>query len=522
MSPPAQQRAEQRSRESAGRSTVAPLDAARTAQRAVPTRFKGTKNRERSKLMAEAALHLESLAPPAELRRPALVTGNRSIAWVSNHIASVVEGRTPWWWWLLFIPAVFCAAVLLPAMFAYQISTGVGVWGNNQPVMWGWDIVNFVWWVGVAHAGTLISAMLFLFRQHWRTAVGRATEAMTVFAIMCAGVYPAIHVGRVWFDWWLFPVPLSNGMWPQFRSPLMWDVFAVNTYAAVSTLFWYVGLIPDLAVLRDRAKTRLRRFIFGLLALGWTGSARHWHNYDKAYLILSGLATLLVFTVSSIVGLDFAVSQLAGWHETIFPIYFVAGAVFCGFGMVLVLLIPLRKWCHLEDLITLRHIDRICKMTLMMGCVMAYIYVMEFFIAWYTGNPYDAWIFGHRLFGNYWYGGWAMILFNALMPQLFWIKKVRQNLKLIFIIAILINLGMWFERFVIIVGSLYQDFLPASWGTYYPTWVDIGTFVGTLGFFFTLYLLFIRFLPVIAISEVKSMLPQANPHHPSGGAKGGH
>ena len=266
----------------------------------------------------------------------------------------------------------------------------------------------------------------------------------------------------------------------------------------------------------------MRKFLYGLFALGWTGSARQWHNYEKAYLVLSGLATLLVFTVSSIVGMDFATAQLAGWHETIFPFYFVAGAVFCGFGMVLVLLIPLRKWCHLEDIITMAHIDKICKMTLLMGCVMAYIYAMEFFMAWYSGNPYDAWVFGHRLFGHqYWYGGWIMIVVNASLPQLFWIKKVRQNLKLIFIIAVLINIGMWFERFVIIVGSLYQDFLPANWGVYYPTWVDVGTYAGTLGAFFMLYLLFVRFLPMIAVSEVKGVTPQANPHHPLGGAKGG-
>jgi len=473
--------------------------------------------------MADSATNLRVLLPPPELRRPKLVPGERGLGGLTDHLTAFAEGRTPLWWWIMFVPAALLAAVVLPAMLIYQISTGVGVWGNNQPVAWGWDIINFVWWVGVAHAGTLISAMLFLTRQHWRTAIGRAAEAMTVFAVMMAGLYPAIHTGRVWFDWFLAPVPTSYGIWPQFRSPLMWDVFAVNTYLMVSTLFWYMGLIPDLALMRDRAKTRVRKFLFGLFALGWTGSARHWHNYEKAYLVLSGLATLLVFTVSSIVGMDFATSQLAGWHETIFPFYFVAGAVFCGFGMVLVLLIPLRKLCHLEDVITPQHIDKVCKMTLLMGCVMAYIYAMEYFIAWYTGNPYDSWVFGHRLFGRqYWFGGWIMILVNASLPQLFWFKRVRQNLKLIFLIAVLINIGMWFERFVIIVGSLYQDFLPANWDVYFPTWVDIGTYAGTLGAFFTMYLLFVRFLPVIAVSEVKGATLQANPHHPLGGAKGGH
>ena len=284
--------------------------------------------------MADSATPLKLLVPPAELRRGLQVPAHRSLGWLTDQLTAMPEGKTPLWWWVLFIPAAFCAAVVLPSMLIYLISTGVGVWGNNVPVAWGWDIINFVWWVGVAHAGTLISAMLFLTRQHWRTAIGRAAEAMTVFAVMCAGLYPAIHIGRVWFAWYLFPIPLTTGMWPQFRSPLMWDVFAVNTYLIVSSLFWYMGLIPDLALLRDRAQTRVRKFLYGLFALGWTGSARQWHNYEKAYLVLSGLATLLVFTVSSIVGMDFATAQLAGWHETIFPFYFVAGAVFCGFGMV--------------------------------------------------------------------------------------------------------------------------------------------------------------------------------------------
>jgi len=472
--------------------------------------------------MADTAIPLKSLVPPAELRRGLQVPAHHSLGWLTDHLTAMPEGKTPLWWWVLFIPAAFCAAVVLPTMLIYLISTGVGVWGNNVPVAWGWDIINFVWWVGVAHAGTLISAMLFLTRQHWRTAIGRAAEAMTVFAVMCAGLYPAIHIGRVWFAWYLFPIPLTTGMWPQFRSPLMWDVFAVNTYLVVSSLFWYMGLIPDLALLRDRAQTRVRKFLYGLFALGLTGSARQWHNYEKAYLVLSGLATLLVFTVSSIVGMDFATAQLAGWHETIFPFYFVAGAVFCGFGMVLVLLIPLRKWCHLEDIITMRHIDRICKMTLMMSCIMGYIYLMEYFIAWYSGSPYDSWVFGHRLFGRYyWFGGWIMLLVNGLLPQLFWLKKVRQNLVLIFVIAVLINIGMWFERFTIIVGSLYQDFLPSNWHPFYPTWVDACTFLGTLGVFFTMYLLFVRFLPMIAVSEVKAITPHADPHHPLGGAKGG-
>jgi molybdopterin-containing oxidoreductase family membrane subunit len=472
--------------------------------------------------MAEVVENLKTLAPPAELRRSPNIIGNQGLGYLTDKLTAFNEGKTPRWWMVSFAISGFFAALVLPSMLIYQISTGVGVWGNNKPVMWGWDIINFVWWVGVAHAGTLISAMLFLTRQHWRTAIGRAAEAMTVFAVMMAGLYPGIHVGRAWFDWFMFPVPTYEGMWPQFRSPLMWDVFAVNTYLMVSTLFWYMGLIPDLALLRDRSKTRVRKFLYGLFALGWTGSARHWHNYEKAYTVLSGLATLLVFTVSSIVGMDFATSQLAGWHATIFPLYFVVGAVYCGFGMVLVLLIPLRKLCHLEDIITMRHMDRICKMTLLSSLAITYIYLMEYFIAWYSGDPYERWVFSHRLLGTtYWYGGWIMLGINFAMAQLLWFKRIRQNLKIVFVLAILINIGMWFERFTIIVGSLYQDFLPANWGFYKQTWVDIGTFAGTLGVFFTMYLLFIRFLPMIAVSEVKAITPQADPHHKLGGAKGG-
>ena len=304
--------------------------------------------------------------------------------------------------------------------------------------MWGLDIVNFIWWVGVAHAGTLISALLFLTKQSWRTTIGRMAEAMTVFSVAMAGLYPAIHVGRAWFDWFMFPIPNSNGLWPQFRSPLMWDVFAVNTYLMVSTLFWFMGMIPDFAVLRDRSKTRMRKAIFSILAMGWTGSARHWHHYEKAYTVFAGLCTLLVFTVSSIVGLDFCTAQIAGWHATIFPLYFVIGAVFCGFGMMLVLLISFRKLCHLEDIITKSHIDKVAKLTLVSGLMIAYIYLMEFFIAWYSGDPYERWVFGHRLFGHtYWVMGWILIGVNVGVTQLLWFKKVRSNLPLLFVIGVL-------------------------------------------------------------------------------------
>ena len=477
--------------------------------------------------MADSAIQLEELkklAPPAELRRAPVVEGNPGLGVLTDKLSAFAEGKTPLWWWIFFLPTAFLATVVFPVCLFYQVFTGVGVWGNNHPVMWGLDIVNFIWWVGVAHAGTLISALLFLTKQYWRTTIGRMAEAMTVFSVMMAGLYPAIHVGRAWFDWFMFPVPNSNDLWPQFRSPLMWDVFAVNTYLVVSMLFWFMGMIPDFAVLRDRSKTRLRKFIFSFLAMGWTGSARQWHHYEKAYVVLCGLCTLLVFTVSSIVGLDFCTAQIAGWHATIFPLYFVIGAVFCGFGMMLVLLVPLRKWCGLENVITKSHMDKVAKLALVSGNMIAYIYMMEFFIAWYTGDPYERWVFGHRLFGHtYIIMGWILIIVNVGVTQLLWFKKVRSNMTLLFIIGLLINCGMWSERFVIVVGSLYQDFLPANWGKYMPTIWDIGLYAGTLGAFFMLYLLFVKFLPMIAISEVKGAVPQGDPHHPLGGAKkGGH
>jgi len=455
--------------------------------------------------------------PPAELERPLLVANLRSFGWISNRVASLCEGPAPLWWWILFVPS-FSALCLLGFCVSYQISTGVGVWGNRHPVMWAWDIVNFVWWIGIGHAGTLISAILFLLRQRWRTGVNRAAEAMTIFAVMCAGIYPALHVGRAWYDYWLFPIPNSNSIWPQFRSPLMWDVFAFSTYFTVSVLFWYMGLVPDLAFMRDRARTRIRQFLYGVFALGWTGSNRHWSNYEKAYLILAGLSTPLVLSVHSIVSLDFSVSQLPGWHTTIFPPYFVAGAVFSGFGMVLTLLIPLRKIWKLEDIITMRHIDVMCKVTLATGSIVGYAYAMEFFIAWYSGNPNEQFHFLNRALGPYQWAWIPMVTCNVLVPQLFWIKWFRKNLFAVFTISILVNVGMWFERFVIIVIGLHRDFLPSNWAYYKPTLVDIGTYVGTFGLFFTCFLIFIRFLPMIAISEVKGVTPQSDPHHPLGGA----
>jgi Ni/Fe-hydrogenase subunit HybB-like protein len=471
--------------------------------------------------MAQHGTDLKLAPPPRELEREPLVRNNRSIGWISDAIAGVIEGPTPKWWWAAFIPSLILLAIMV-TMIVYLMVTGVGVWAPAHPVMWGWAIINFVWWIGIGHAGTLISAILFLLRQKWRTGVNRAAEAMTIFAVMCAGIFPLIHIGRIWLGWWLFPIPNANGIWPQFRSPLMWDVFAVSTYFTVSLLFWYMGLIPDLAVMRDRAKTKMRKFAYGLFALGWTGANRHWSNYEKAYLILAGLSTPLVLSVHSIVSLDFAVSQLPGWHTTIFPPYFVAGAVFSGFGMVLTLLVPLRGLLKLEDLITMRHIDLMCKVTLATGSIVGYAYAMEFFIAWYSGNPYEQYAFINRAFGPMGWGYWIMISCNVIVPQFFWSKRIRRNLLVVFFLSILVNVGMWFERFVIVM-TLHRDFLPSSWGYFKPTVVDILTYLGTFGLFFTMFLLFIRFLPLIAIAEVKGVTPQADPHHPLGGAKaGGH
>src|SRR6187401_3487383 len=383
------------------------------------------------------------------LARVPLVLNKRSFSWITERIAGVNEGPAPRWWWVAFSVSSLVAAIGLLCL-GYQISTGVGVWGLMVPVGWAWDITNFVFWIGIGHAGTLISAILFLLRQRWRTSINRAAEAMTIFAVICAGLFPLIHIGRIWLGWWLLPLPNANSIWPQFRSPLLWDVFAVSTYFTVSLLFWYMGLIPDIATMRDRAKSRIRQVAYGLFSLGWTGSNRHWSNYEKAYLILAGLSTPLVLSVHSIVSLDFAVSQLPGWHTTIFPPYFVAGAVFSGFGMVLTLLIPLRSVCNLKDLITERHIDLMCKVTLATGTIVGYAYAMEFFIAWYSGNPFERFHFMNRALGPYWWAWLLMVIPNVVVPQLFWFRKVRQNLLIVFIISIVVNVGMWFERFVII------------------------------------------------------------------------
>ena len=451
---------------------------------------------------AKAADYLE--------RRP-LVSNHRPLSWITQKVCQIVEEPAPKWWWILTI--VFGAmATLTPAMLTYLVSTGVGVWGLNVPVCWAWDITNFVFWIGIGHAGTLISAILFLTRQKWRTSINRSAEAMTIFAVICAGIFPAFHVGRVWMAWFLAPLPNANAIWQNFRSPLLWDVFAVSTYFTVSLIFWYLGLIPDLASLRDRATTRLRQMVYGLLALGWRGSNRHWTHYEKTYLILAGISTPLVLSVHSVVSFDFATSIVPGWHTTIFPPYFVAGAIFGGFAMVLTLLIPFREIYNLHDLVTDKHIDNMCKIILLTGSLVGYAYSMEFFIAWYSGNPFEIYAFTNRAFGPYWWAYWAMITCNVAAPQLFWFKYCRQNPWVVLAIVMFPNTGMWFERFVIIVTSIHRDFLPSSWGYFSPTWVDITLFIGTIGLFVFLFLLFVRFLPIINMFEVKGITPQADPH----------
>ncbi len=447
-----------------------------------------------------------------EIERIPLVEGNKEFSDVTNDVSRPTEGITPKW---MLIGLTLSASILLLllSMIAHLLWHGVGVWGNNKPVGWGFPIVNFVFWVGIGHAGTLISAILFLFRQKWRTSINRFAEAMTIFAVICALIFPAIHVGRIWVIYWVFPIPNSMAMWPNFRSPLLWDVFAVSTYFTVSLLFWFVGLIPDLATLRDRATTKLKKQIYGAFALGWRGANRHWQHYERAYLLLAAIATPLVLSVHSIVSFDFAVSQLPGWHTTIFPPYFVAGAIFSGFAMVVTLLVLARQLFNLKHIITIRHLENMNKFILATGSMVGYAYAMEFFIAWYSGSPYETFAFINRAFGPYWWAYWIMVSCNVISPQLFWFKKMRTGIIPMFIISIFVNIGMWFERFVITVTSLHRDFIPTSWGMYKPTLVDGLTFLGTFGLFFTLFLLFLRFLPMIAISEVKGVMPQADPHH---------
>ncbi len=445
------------------------------------------------------------------LQEEPLVAGNLSFHDITELVSRHTEKRTPLAWFGAFAIANILLLTLLVCI-AYLFWNGTGVWGLNNPVGWGYAIVNFVFWVGIGHAGTLISAILFLFRQQWRTAINRSAEAMTLFAVMCALIFPGIHVGRVWAAYWMLPIPNQMEMWPQFKSPLLWDVFAVSVYFTVSLVFWYVGLVPDLATLRDRATKKLRRRVLGFFSMGWTGANRHWRNYEKAYLLLAALATPLVLSVHSVVSFDFAVSIVPGWHTTIFPPYFVAGAIFSGFAMVVTLLVIARKVYGIEDIITISHLEKMNIIILLTGTMVGFAYITEFFIAWYSGVQYEVFAFKNRAFGPYAWAYWTMMSCNLIFPQLFWIKRLRRSIPFMFVLSILVNIGMWFERFVITVTSLHRDYLPSSWDYYTPTAIDVLTFVGSFGLFFTMFLLFLRFVPMVAISEVKAVLPEADPH----------
>lgn len=450
-------------------------------------------------------------------RRPDLVIGDNNFETVTDKVCRIAEvPRPPRAWYVAFSISV-PLMLLFFALIGYLVATGIGVWGNNQPVAWAFDITNFVFWIGIGHAGTLISAILFLFRQNWRTSINRFAEAMTIFAVICAGIFPGIHVGRPWLAYWMGPYPNQMAMWPNFRSPLLWDVFAVSTYATVSFLFWYIGMVPDFASFRDRATSKVRQIVYGILALGWTGSNRHWHRFEKAYLLLAGLATPLVLSVHSVVSFDFATSQLPGWHTTVFPPYFVAGAVFGGFAMVILLAIPARELFGLKELITIRHLENMCKILLTTGMIVGYAYATELFMAWYSGNLYERFAFLNRMAGPYSWAYWTMVSCNVLAPQLFWFKRLRTNIWAMLFVAAAVTVGMWFERFVIIVTSLHRDFLPSSWHMFTPTWVDVGMLIGSFGLFLSLFLLFCRYLPMVAMAEVKNVMPEAMPRHHVGG-----
>ena len=439
-----------------------------------------------------------------------VVEGSPRAAELDATIAAPLDQFPSRTWWIIFSIAlsflsigVFCIGMTL-----YK---GLGLWGVNQPVSWGFDIVNFVFWVGIGHAGTLISAILFLLRQRWRTGIARFAEAMTIFAVMCAGLFPLLHTGRQWLPMYLSPYPNQHGLWVNFTSPLLWDVFAVSTYFTVSLVFWYVGLIPDLATLRDRTTSKIKKLIYSLFSLGWRHSNRHWQHYERAYLILAGFATPLVLSVHTIVSFDFAVSVIPGWHTTIFPPYFVAGAVFSGFAMVQNVLIFVRQAFNLKHIITLDHLEKMNKVMILTGSMVGYAYAMEMFIAWYGGNQFERFVFLNRALGPYAWAYWTMVSCNVIFPQLFWFKKIRRSIPAMFTIGILVNIGMWFERFVIIVTSLSRDFLPSSWGHYTPTFYDVGILLGSFGLFFTLILIFVRVLPVVSISEVKAVIEGGQP-----------
>jgi len=446
---------------------------------------------------------------PRAAHRAILTGRDHTFGSVTNKISSIVLTQKTRKGWFLGFGISFVFVMLLLYAVTLLMVKGVGIWGINIPVGWGFAIINFVWWIGIGHAGTLISAILLLLRQEWRTSINRFAEAMTLFAVACAGLFPLLHMGRPWLFYWLLPIPNTMGVWPQFRSPLVWDVFAVSTYATVSLMFWFVGLIPDLATLRDRASWWFPQKVYGILAMGWRGSAMHWHRYEVAYLLLAGLSTPLVLSVHSVVSLDFAVSIVPGWHSTIFPPYFVAGAIYAGFAMVLLIAIPLRTVYGLQDFITMRHLENMGKVMLATGLMVGYGYMTEVFYAWYSGNTFEMFVANNRMFGPYWPAYWALIFCNIVAIQPLWFKRVRNSPITLFAIALIVSLGMWLERFIIVVTSLHRDYLPSSWGMYYGTFWDYATLLGTLGLFTALLFLFIRFLPMISIFEMRTILPSA-------------
>jgi len=447
--------------------------------------------------------------PARFIPQPVLEPGH-TYSSITDHISSIVLRRKMPLIWTIGFAFSCILVVLLTATIGKLLLVGVGIWGINHPVGWGFDILNFVWWIGIGHAGTLISAILLLLRQEWRTSINRFAEAMTLFAVASAGLYPALHTGRPWYDYWLFPYPNTMTLWPQFRSPLIWDVFAVSTYATVSFLFWYTGLIPDLATLRDRSNSFFGRKVYGMLAMGWRGSAKHWYRYETAYLLLAGLSTPLVLSVHTVVSFDFAVAQLPGWHSTFFPPYFVAGAVYAGFAMVLTLAIPFRKIFKLEDFITMKHLENMGKVMLATGLIVFYAYCIEAFFAYYSGDVFEKYMWLNRTTGPYKHMYYALIVCNGLAPQLMWVKRFRTSTLMLFITAMFVNVGMWLERFVIIPTSLHRDFLPSSWGMYHGTIWDWTMYIGSIGLFLFLMFLFVRFLPMISIFEMRTLVPHSH------------
>lgn len=453
-------------------------------------------------MQTQTPIHFKNVIDEVPVLEPGHTYGT-----VTDKISTMVLTRKTPRGWFLGVGIGFAVVTVLVGALSYLLLRGVGIWGINIPVGWGFAIINLVWWIGIGHAGTLISAILLLFRQAWRTSINRFAEAMTLFAVACAGIFPLIHVGRPWLAYWLLPYPNTMSLWPQTRSPLDWDVFAISTYASVSALFWYVGLIPDVATLRDRTKNRWLQLIYGFLAMGWRGSAVHWSRYETTYLLLAGLATPLVLSVHTVISFDFAMSIIPGWHATIFPPYFVAGAIYAGFAMVLILAIPLRKIYGLEDFITMRHLRNMAKIMLATGLIVVYGYAMEAFMAWYSANPYEQYMIWNRMTGPYAPYYWTLIFCNLVVPQLLWFERFQNSVPWLFAISVVVSIGMWLERFVIVVTSLHRDFLPSSWGMYYPTVWDWATFIGTLGLFFTLILIFVRVLPAISIFEMRTLVP---------------